>query len=143
MGNTVSYRDATSARRRRAVVAAMVAFWVVIVGAESALVGRQSAPDTHGPHALIAHAADASVLVAIEHPHVSRGDTPLSPDTFAEAVLPRGTVSLLVVALLAFLVGVPLLWRHRVVSAPRAPPRASSHTLSGRDVLAQFCIERR
>lgn len=112
-GNTVSYLDATSVRRRRAVVAAMIVVWVVIVGADSTLVGRQSAPDMHGPHALIAHTADAPVLVAIEHPHVSRSDTPLTPDTFAEAVLPRGAVSLLVVAFMAFLVGGSLLWRHR------------------------------
>ncbi|WP_395308850.1 hypothetical protein V4U86_26645 [Mycobacterium sp. AMU20-3851] len=124
-------------------MAAAIAFWIAIVGAESALVGMQSAPDPHGPHALIAHGADASVLVAVEHPHVSRGGAPLAPDTFAEAVLPRATMTLLVLALVAFLVGVPLLWRHRVTAAPRGPPRARSHTLSGRDVLAQFCIARR
>lgn len=143
MGNIVSNLDTTSVRRRRAFAVAMIAFWVVIVGAESALVSRQSAPQAHSPHALIAHAADASVLVAIEHPHVSRGETPLSPDTFAEAVLPRRTVSLLIVAILAFLGGVPLLWRNRVVAAPRGPPRIRPHTLSGREVLARLCIARR
>ncbi|MGW0163067.1 putative copper homeostasis (lipo)protein LpqS [Mycobacterium sp. NPDC003323] len=124
-------------------MAAAIAFLIAIIGAESALVGVQSAPDRHGPHALIAHGADASVLIAIEHPHVSRGDIPLAPDTVAEAVLPRATMTLLVFTLVAFLIGVPVLWRHRVTATPRGPPRAGSHTLSGRDVLAHFCIARR
>lgn len=143
VGNIVGYLDATSARRRRAVVAAMIAFWVAVIGAESAQFGTPLAPEVHGPHALIAHAADASVLVAVEHPHVSRGDIPLTPDTFAEAVLPRGTVSLLVLALIVVLVGIPMLWRHRAAAAPRGPPRDRSHTLSGREVLARLCIARR
>lgn len=121
----------------------MIALWIAIIGAASASAGSEVDRVAHGPHALVAHAVDASVLVAVEHPHVSRGEVPLSPDTFADAVLPRGTVSLLVLALVMALSGIPLLWRRRVGAAPRGPPRAASHTLSGRDVLARLCIARR
>lgn len=124
-------------------LAAVIALWVAILGAESELLGSEGAPVAHGPHALNAYSAEASSLVAVEHSHISRGTAPLSADTFAEAVLPRGAVSLLAVALMAVLVGVALLWRHRVLSTPRGPPEGRSHTLSGREVLARLCIARR
>lgn len=143
VGNIVGISGVNSSWRRRAVVAAAIAFLIAIVGAESALVGVQSAPDQHGPHALIAHGADAAMLIAVEHPHVSRGGTPPAPDAVAEAVLPRATMTVLMLALVAFLLSVPALWRHRVTATPRGPPRPRSHTLSGRDVLAQSCIARR
>ena len=134
---------AVPVRRRRAVVAAMIAFWFAILGAESALVNADDTHAAHGPHALAAYSVDASLLVAVEHSHISRGEVLLSPDTSADAVLPRATVSLLVVALMAVLVGGAPLWRHRLSATPRGPPRARSHTLSGREVLSRLCIARR
>ena len=51
----MKYFDANSEQRRRAIVAALIAFWTVIVGAEWALPGVNAAP-AHGPHTLAASA---------------------------------------------------------------------------------------
>lgn len=140
----MSYQNALRRSQRRAVVAGLIAFWVAVVGSESVALGGGVGSTAHGHHASVAHAADMSpVAIAVEHPHASRGDLPLSPESFADAVLPRGGVSLLLLALITGLIGVPLLWRQRAESTPRGPPRTRTHTLGGRDVLARLCIARR
>ncbi|MDO3635337.1 putative copper homeostasis (lipo)protein LpqS [Mycolicibacterium arseniciresistens] len=132
--------DADSHRRGRAVVAALIAFWIVIVGAEWALPGTEPA-SPHGPHALFASAVGAPASVTVDHPHVSEGG-PISPEIAVEAVLPRGTVSLAtfgVILVFAMLV----MWRRSAPTAVRGPPRCSPQTIFGRRLLEQLCIARR
>ncbi|MDW5609381.1 MULTISPECIES: hypothetical protein [Mycolicibacterium] len=133
--------DASSPQRRRAVAAALIAFWTVVVGAEWALPGIESA-HAHGPHPLAASAMGAHSVVTDDHPHVSKGESPLAPDTLVEAVLPRGTVSLIALGLTAALAVIPLVWHQAALAAIRGPPRRSSTTLTGRDLLARLCIAR-
>jgi hypothetical protein len=136
----VRYIDANSPQRRRAVVAALLAFWIVIVAAEWALPGIEAAP-AHGPHPL-ASAVGAPVTVQLDHPHISQGGIAPSPESFAEAVLPRGTVTLIALALVSALAVLPALWRYAPLTPIRGPPR-SPVAQTGRDVLVRLCIARR
>ena len=106
----MSYIDGSSSQRRRAVVAVFLAFWTIIVAAEWALPGTEAAP-AHGPHPL-ASAVGAPVAVQLDHPHISQGGSAPSPESFAEAVLPRGTITLIALALVSALAVLPALWRY-------------------------------
>lgn len=134
------YIDANSPQRRRAVVAALLAIWIVIVAAEWALPGIEAEP-AHGPHAL-ASAVGAPVAVQLDHPHISQGGIAPSPESFAEAVLPRGAVTLIALALVSALAVLPALWRYALLTPIRGPPR-SPVAQTGRDVLVRLCIARR
>nr|WP_218621210.1 hypothetical protein [Mycolicibacterium hippocampi] len=118
----------------------MLAFWIVIVAAEWALPGIEAAP-AHGPHPL-ASAVGAPVAVQLDHPHISQGGIAPSPESFAEAVLPRGTVTLIALALVSALAVLPALWRYAPLTPIRGPPR-SPVVQTGRDVLVRLCIARR
>ena len=142
VGNIVRYIDANSVQRRRAIVAALIAFWTVIVGAEWALPGVNAAP-AHGPHTLAASAVGAPLSVELDHPHVSQPDAECTPDTLAEAILPRGTVSLIALALGLVVAVLPLLWCQAAKAPVRGPPRNARALRTGRDVLAHLCIARR
>ena len=136
-------RGDVSARLGGQVVAVAITLWIAIVGADSVQMGVWATPNVHGPHALITKAANASILVTLEHPHVSRGDSPVSAEALADAVLNRGAMAPQRVVLIALLVGIAPVWRRRPANGPRGPPRARSETLSGRDILARLCIARR
>ena len=135
------YIDANSVQRRRAIVAALIAFWTVIVGAEWALPGVDPAP-AHGPHTLAASTIGAPMSVELDHPHVSQADAECTPDIPAEAILPRGTVSLVTLGL-AIVAVLPLLWCQAAKAPIRGPPRDACALRTGRDVLAHLCIARR
>ncbi|MGB5151156.1 MAG: hypothetical protein WBN99_14675 [Mycobacterium sp.] len=110
------YIDASSPQRRRAVGAAFLAFWTIIVGAEWALLGTETAP-VHGPHPLASSAVDAPVSVPLDHPHISQGGLAPLPESLAEAVLPRSTVTLITLALVSALAMLPAIWRYAAVDA--------------------------
>ncbi|HEY9266151.1 hypothetical protein QQA43_31285 (plasmid) [Mycolicibacterium vanbaalenii] len=134
------YIDADSPQRRRAVIVALLAFCTVIVAAEWALPGIEAAP-AHGPHTL-ASAVGAPVAVQLDHPHISQGGIAPSPESLAEAVRPRGTVTLIALALVSALAVLPALWRYAPLTPIRGPPR-SPVAQTGRDVLVRLCIARR
>ena len=138
----MKYFDANSGQRRRAIVAALIAFWTVIVGAEWALPGVNAAP-THGPHTLAASAVGAPMSVELDHPHVSQADAECTPDIPAEAILPRGTVSLVALGLAIVVAVLPMLWFQAAKAPIRGPPRDACALRTGRDVLAHLCIARR
>nr|WP_313777336.1 hypothetical protein [Mycobacterium sp.] len=135
------YIDASSPQRRRAVGAAFLAFWTIIVGAEWALLGTETAP-VHGPHPLASSAVDAPVSVPLDHPHISQGGLAPLPESLAEAVLPRSTVTLITLALVSALAMLPAIWRYAPLMPIRGPPR-SPIAQTGRDVLVRLCIARR
>ncbi|MCP9276344.1 putative copper homeostasis (lipo)protein LpqS [Mycolicibacterium arenosum] len=136
----MSYIDGSSSQRRRAVVAVFLAFWTIIVAAEWALPGTEAAP-AHGPHPL-ASAVGAPVAVQLDHPHISQGGSAPSPESFAEAVLPRGTITLIALAMVSALAVLPALWRYAPLAPIRGPPR-SPVAQTGRHVLVRLCIARR
>ncbi|MCV7281407.1 hypothetical protein H7J88_17355 [Mycolicibacterium flavescens] len=136
----MSYIDDSFPQRRRALVAVFLAFWIVIVAAEWALPGTEAAP-AHGPHPL-ASVVGAPVAVQLDHPHISQGEIAPSLESFAEAILPRGTVTLIALALVSALAVLPALWRYTSIAPIRGPPR-SPVAQTGRDLLVRFCIARR
>lgn len=138
VGNIVSYIDASSPQRRRVVVAAFLAFWTIIVAADWTPPGTDAAP-AHEPHTL---ASALGAPMSVEHPHVSQGGIAPSPESLAEAVLPRGTPTLIALALVGALAVLPAIWRYAPLMPIRGPPR-SPNTHTGRDVLVRLCIARR
>lgn len=142
VGNIVRYIDASSQHRRRSIVAVLIAFSILVVGAEWALPGTEPA-HAHDAHTLVASAVGASTSIAVDHPHASNGEASHLPDTYAEAVLPRGTITLIGLGLITAIAVMPALWRQAVLAAIRGPPRDSQTTLSGRALLARLCIARR
>lgn len=129
------YIDASSPQRRRAVVAALLAFWIVIVAAEWALPGIEAERRPMDPTPF-ASAVGAPVAVQLDHPHISQGGIAPSPESFAEAVLPRGTVTLIALALVSALAVLPTLWRYAPLTPIRGPPRSPVAQI-GRDVLVR------
>ncbi|MDN4519688.1 MULTISPECIES: hypothetical protein [Mycolicibacterium] len=79
----------------------------------------------------------------MDHPHFQHASAAISPDTFATAVVPR--VATVLVALgLAVAVAAAWLYRgHGIWAAVRGPPRGLGPVVSGRQLLARFCISRR
>ncbi|WP_459167236.1 putative copper homeostasis (lipo)protein LpqS [Mycolicibacterium flavescens] len=132
---------AVPATRVRAVIALALAFWVVAVATQWTLPVDDVAPP-HGPHA-VASASVGEHPVVIDHPHIGDAPTPLPPDAFAEAVLPRASTSLIALGLTAALAVVAVWWRQPALAAIRGPPRAQSTVLSGRVILTRLCIARR
>lgn len=128
-------------RRWRAAFAALIAFGIVIVGAEWALPGIELAP-LHAPHALIATGVGEETSIAVDHPHFSKGGAALSPEAITEAVVPRGIVSLVALGLVTAVAVLTALWRQTTLAATRGPPRTPI-ALSGRDLLTRMCIARR
>lgn len=143
VGNIVGTYGAVWTRRRRAIVAAVVTMWVAFIGAEAAIIDTHANPSSHGLHSHATHLVDASTAVTVGHAHASQGETPLAPDTDTLAVLPRVTITVLLLVSLFVLSGFASLSQHRTVLASRGPPRATLTTLAGRDILARFCIARR
>ncbi|MCG5432632.1 hypothetical protein LV457_10070 [Mycobacterium sp. MYCO198283] len=138
----MTYTHTGPRQRRQTAVAVFLAFWVIVVGAEWALPGLDPAPQ-HGAHGLATSPVGALAPVTIEHPHLSSGSAPESPELFAEAVLPRGTVALLALGLIAAAVTVLTLWRHLAPAAVRGPPRRKASASTGRQTLTRLCIARR
>lgn len=135
------YIDASSPQRRRAVAAALLAFWTFIAAAEWALPGTDAVP-AHGPHPLSASALGAPTTLQLDHPHISQGGLVPAPESFAEAVLPRGTVTLIALISIGALVMLPAIWRFAPLTPIRGPPRAPL-AQTGRALLARLCIARR
>jgi lipoprotein LpqS len=102
-----------------------------------------SAEDSsHGPHTLTA-SSYGGFAVASDHAHIEGGSTPIVPDTFAEAMLPRGTVALIALALIAAIATMAPFWRSALLGRIRGPPRRLLASESGRVVLTRLCIARR
>ena len=141
VANIVRYNEAVSGTRVRAAIALALAFWVVVVATEWALPVTDATP-AHGHHAL-SSALPTEHAVVIDHPHISDASTPLAPDTFAEAVLPRASTALVALGLIAAVAAVGLLWNHTTLAAVRGPPRPLATVLSGRVMLTRLCIARR
>jgi hypothetical protein len=82
------------------------------------------------------------VSVQVDHPHISQGGLAPLPESLAEAVLPRGTVTLIALALFSALAVLPAIWRYAPLMPIRGPPRPPI-AQTGRDVLVRLCIARR
>lgn len=135
------YNDASFRPRWRPAIALMLALWLAVVGAEWILPGGGESAH-HGPHTMVA-GLHGDFAVAVDHTHAQNDTGPAVPDTFAEAVLPRATVALIALALIASVVFMAPFWRQATRAADRGPPRSSAAPLSGRVLLTRLCIARR
>jgi hypothetical protein len=104
--------------------------------------GGGAAEPSHGSHTLAAGPI-GDFAVVVEHPHFENGSTPMAPDTIADAVLPRATVALVALALIAAIAVAFPLWRQASSAVIRGPPRRLTTSLSGRVLLTRMCIARR
>ncbi|WP_157531142.1 hypothetical protein [Mycobacterium sp. IS-1496] len=118
----------------------MLALWLVAVGFDWTP-PRADEPH-HGPHALAAGLHGDPAVVA-DHAHLENGSTPVSPDTFADAVRPRATVALMALGLLTAMVVVAVFYRGTTLAPIRGPPRSLAAPLTGRVLLTRLCISRR
>lgn len=132
----------------RSAVALILAFWVVVIGAQWTLPGTDIAP-AHGPHALQSavhpelpgHAEHTHVIA--EHPHMQDASVPQVPDTLVEAVMPRANTALLALGVLTVVALLAPLWHQTPLAGIRGPPRAFPRVLTGRVILTRLCIARR
>lgn len=136
----MAYHDADSRTRWRKVVALVLAFWIVVAGAEWVISCHEESP--HGPHELTA-SLYGGFAVAADHPHIENHSTHKAPDAFAEAMLPRGATVLIALALMAAIATVAPFWRQGSLGAIRGPPRWQQPSESGRVLLTRLCIARR
>lgn len=97
----------------------------------------------HLPHAVAAALGEGADAMMLDHPHV--GDSPAShpPDTFASAVLPRPSVALAALSVVALIVGCAVLCACAAVRSPRGPPDYHRISLAGQELLLRICIARR
>jgi len=141
VGCIVRYNDAPFSARRHAVIALLVVLVVLIAGTGWKLT-EHSPLAHHGPHALPS-SISSDVAAVVEHPHVQDGSTPMAPDAFAEAALPR-TVTLLVALGLVAVIGVAFAyWQTGASSVIRGPPRWGGYLVAGQQLLFRLCIARR
>lgn len=135
------YNDAPADARRHAVIALLVVLVVLIAGTGWKLT-EHDYPAHHGAHALSSNMS-SDVAAVVEHPHVQDGSTPMAPDAFAEAALPR-TVTLLVALGLVAVIGVAFAYRPTGASSViRGPPRWGGYLVAGQQLLLRLCIARR
>jgi lipoprotein LpqS len=136
----VRYDGAIPRTRWRTAVVLALAVWIVVAGADWAVSSAENS--AHGPHALTA-SLYGGFAVASDHAHIKDGSTPVVPDTFAEAMLPRGTVALIALTLIAVVAIVAPSWRSASLGRMRGPPRILLASESGRVMLTRLCIARR
>jgi hypothetical protein len=96
----------------------------------------------HGAHALSSTIFD-DVASVVEHPHAQDGSTPVTPDTFAEAALPRAATLLMAVGLVAVVGAAFAWWAAGALLVIRGPPKWSGHLVAGQQLLLRLCIARR
>ncbi len=136
----VSYNDAPIGTRRNTVVAVLVAS-VVLISATGWKLTEHAHPAHHGPHAL-ASGIFSDFPAVVEHPHAQDGFVTVTPDTFADAALPR-TVTLLVPIGLIAVIGAALSsWATSSQAVIRGPPRRGG-SVAGQQMLLRLCIARR
>jgi len=140
VGDIVRYKDAPTRKSLRSAIALTVAVWALLIGSEAALPWSQG-PDDHGPHAVATALADEFAVV-VDHPHVQQSVV-LSPDTFVTAVLPRVATVLVALGLAVAVAAAWMYGGHGIWATIRAPPGGLAPIVSGRDLLARFCISRR
>jgi hypothetical protein len=136
----VRFNDARRTRLR-SLVAVMAAAWVLVVVTDSGLPWLElSAP--HPPHATAAsHWGEFAAVV--DHPHLKENSVPESSKAFTAAVLPRASMGLVALGLIAAVVAICISFAQPVLPAMRGPPRAAGAVCTGRQVVTRFCISRR
>ncbi|MDX1884461.1 hypothetical protein [Mycolicibacterium sp. 120270] len=134
------YNDAPLDARRNTVVAVLVAF-VVLISATGWKLAEQEHPAHHGPHALTS-SISSDFPVVVEHPHVQDGSVTVTPDTFAEAALPRTVTLLAAIGLVAVIGAAFSSWVTGSHAVIRGPPRRGG-SVAGQQLLLRLCIARR
>jgi hypothetical protein len=142
VGHIVRYDEARAGTRLRSAAALAVALWVVLIAAQWELpLSDASAAHPHAAGAQSAHSVEWAVIT--DHAHVQDGSTPAVPQTIAAAVLPRASIGLIALGLIAAVIVLAGSCARGVLATVRGPPRALVTVLSGQQVLTRFCIARR
>lgn len=97
----------------------------------------------HLPHAVAAAVGNGVEAMMLDHPHVSDGAVPHSPDAFTAAVLPRTAVTAGALSVVAAVVGCTVLCACAAVRTQRGPPDRHRIPLAGQQLLLRICIARR
>jgi peptidoglycan/LPS O-acetylase OafA/YrhL len=140
VGAIVRFNDAVLQKRWRPAVAFVLALLLVVAG--FGWTEPRADDPHHGPHALTAGPHNDPAVIT-DHAHFENGSTPVSPDTYADAVRPRATVVLLALGLLTAMAAVAVFYRGAPPALIRGPPRGVGEALTGRVLLTLLCIARR
>jgi hypothetical protein len=141
VGCIVRYHDAPTDARRHTVIALLVLLVVLIAGTGWKLT-EHNALAHHGPHALPSNISSDFAAV-VGHPHVQDDSTPMAPDAFAEAALPRMATLLVALGLVAVIGAAFAYWATGASTVIRGPPRWCAFVVTGQQLLVRLCIARR
>ncbi|WKG01986.1 hypothetical protein [Mycolicibacterium sp. HK-90] len=97
----------------------------------------------HLPHAVAAAIGPDSAATMLEHPHVGENSASHLPESFTAAVLPRTTVNLAALSVVALIAGCAVLCACAMARVNRGPPDRHRVPLAGRTLLNRICIARR
>lgn len=126
---------------RTAVVALALALVVVALAAQCWL--RQFPRDTAHPDHPLATSIGNEFVINLDHPHVLDNATPLCPEQFAPAVLPRSASPAFSADIVAAAVGIAGSFSYPVLPAVRGPPAELNAACTGQDLLTRYCLARR
>ena len=141
MGDIVRYNDAPTRNPLHAALALAVVSWVLLIGGAVAS-PLSDTSDDHAPHAVATTLADQFAVV-LDHPHFQKDSAVVSPEGVVIARVPRAASTLAALGLVVAVVVFGLHGGYRLGARVRAPPCRPAPVLSGRQLLARFCIERR
>ncbi|CRZ18092.1 putative copper homeostasis (lipo)protein LpqS [Mycolicibacterium neworleansense] len=126
---------------KRVIALVAVAMWAAVLAVQWQAGAHDRAP--HLPHAVAAAIGEGAEAMMLDHPHISDGTVPHSPDTFTAAVLPRTIAGAAALSVVAFIVGCAVLCGCAAVRATRGPPDRHGVLLAGQELLIRICIARR
>lgn len=131
--------DAIRRRMRSAIAIAFAACLLVIASGSRLPWFEPLAPH---PHHTVSAATPDEFAVSSDHPHVEDG-SPVAPEAFATAVLPRVSAALVAFGLVAAAMILAGSLAQAVPPTMRGPPRSATLFLTGRHRVTRLCIARR
>lgn len=126
--------------KRLAALMAIV-LWAGVLGGQWQATGHDH--PAHLPHAVSAAIGSDINAMMLDHPHVGDNAPAHMPDGFTAAVLPRSSVALAALSVVALVFGCAVVCACAVVRAQRGPPDRHGVPLAGQELLVRICIARR
>lgn len=126
---------------KRAAAVLAVAVWAAMLAGQWQATSHDH--PVHLPHAVAAAIGPDSAAMMLDHPHVTDNSATHLPESFTAAVLPRTTVNLAALSVVALVVGCAVLCACAMIRVDRGPPDPHRIPLAGRTLLDRICISRR